>query len=193
MTDVDVFCYLCVRTKGAVTPLYMTEGMHRATHQNARMGVNSNAWPYPELPHHSFRVADRKALVPGQPCHVQFHLIPASFEMLPGDSLVVIICASDDKHFDTNKSNPFEICVGGKQYASSITIPTQDASAIKTGQIQVDINPVSAASEDMKIEKPSQSEVETNSSSSHQTATPKSATAMSSTPDRRVTVSTISV
>merc|ERR1711865_790345 len=101
----------------------------------------------------------------------------------------------------TNEVAPFQICVGGKKppavlpagkwqggyHGSSITLPTQDSSAIKPGQIQVDINPVSAAAED-RPEQPDHHALSHKSSDQHQSSSPKSGAASpTSGSEKRVT------
>ena len=65
----------------------------------------------------------------------------------------------------------------GGYYASSITLPTQDTSAIKPGQIQVDINPVSAAAAEDMPKEPDHHAPSRKSGDHHQSSSPKSGAA----------------
>eukprot|EP00656_Telonema_subtile_P034831 TRINITY_DN38859_c0_g1_i5.p1 TRINITY_DN38859_c0_g1~~TRINITY_DN38859_c0_g1_i5.p1 ORF type:complete len:699 (-),score=103.53 TRINITY_DN38859_c0_g1_i5:65-2161(-) len=96
--DVDVFAYLCVESKGECR--YLTEGSLRASHRKGEFGVDTDAWPFPEMPYHSFRSLDREKLQPDEPSRLQFNMMPSCFELVPGDRLVLIVSSSDPRHFD---------------------------------------------------------------------------------------------
>lgn len=157
--DVDVFAYLCVETSAGECR-YVTEGSLRASHRKGQLGVDTDAWPFPEMPYHSFRSSDREELQPEEPSELQFNLMPSCFELLPGDSLVLILSSSDTRHFDTlqlpldrqettdgtqqpGDSSSYQVFCGGAVHASSIIIPSGIETADSTN-VNLDVNPVSS-------------------------------------------------
>lgn len=59
--------------------------MLRAKHRKVEFGVNSEQWPFPELPHISYKRCDMEDIMEGEPAKLTFNLMPASFELLPGE------------------------------------------------------------------------------------------------------------
>jgi hypothetical protein len=94
-TDGAVFVYLeDVWPDGRVT--YVTEGMLRALHR-AEMSGGDGTWQ--PGPYRSFRRADARPIVPGEPFRMRFALLPTSYTFLPGHRIRISIAGADAAHF----------------------------------------------------------------------------------------------
>jgi len=94
-SDAAVFVYLeDVAPDGTVR--YVTEGQLRALHRRIAEGP-SPIWQ--AGPYHSFRRADARPLVPGEPTELAFELLPTSYLFQKGHRIRIAIATADAGHF----------------------------------------------------------------------------------------------
>ena len=92
-TDGAFFAYLEeVTPEGDVT--YVTEGALRALHRKLAAAPDALG-----LPQHSFRRADARPLVPGEPAELTFDLQPTSYRFAAGGRIRLALAGADADHF----------------------------------------------------------------------------------------------
>ncbi len=118
-TDATIFVYLeDVAPSGKVA--YITEGLFRAIHRKIVPKTDYRSTGFP----HSFQKEDTQALIPEEITHLQFDLLPISYQFKKGHSIRLSIALADAGHFDLTTERPSRITVYfTKQHASYISLP----------------------------------------------------------------------
>ncbi len=87
---------------------YVSEGELRAIHRR----ISSDAPPCVlNVPHHTYRRADRMELVPQEPAELVFDILPTSYEFKAGHRIRIAIAGADTDHFATPPGPPPAITI----------------------------------------------------------------------------------
>ncbi len=120
-TDATIFIYVDEVTKNGQVK-YITEGMFRAIH---RATGDDNGYINPGE-FHSFRMADKQNLVPGEKVQLNFSFLPISYRVNKGSKIRISFTGIDPEHFDVPEIKPefMKLLMGGDA-GSYLLIPIE--------------------------------------------------------------------
>lgn len=120
-TDATIFIYVDEVLKNGQVK-YITEGMFRAIHRAT--GDNEGYINPGEF--HSFRMSDKKDLVPGEKVQLNFSFLPISYRVNKGSKIRISFAGIDPEHFDVPEIKPefMKMLMGGEE-GSYLVLPIE--------------------------------------------------------------------